>query len=101
MFRFTIRELVLVTVIVAMGAGWWRTHAKCKPLTEAMNRATEELEAAKARWKATDSELFLLQNELVIRIERQMQKQREELECRLQNDRRAESDRLEYGYPKD
>jgi len=23
MFRFTIRELVLVTVIVAMGAAWW------------------------------------------------------------------------------
>ena len=32
MFRFTIRELVLVTVIVAMGAGWWvdrsRVHAR-------------------------------------------------------------------------
>ena len=28
MFQFTIRELVLVTVIVAMGLGWWldRTH---------------------------------------------------------------------------
>ena len=23
MFRFTIRELVLLTVVVAMGAGWW------------------------------------------------------------------------------
>ena len=23
MFRFTIRELVLVTVIVALGLGWW------------------------------------------------------------------------------
>jgi hypothetical protein len=23
MFRFTIRELVLLTVIVAMGVGWW------------------------------------------------------------------------------
>jgi len=23
MFRFTIRELVLVTLVVAMGAGWW------------------------------------------------------------------------------
>jgi hypothetical protein len=23
LFRFTIRELVLVTVIVAMGLGWW------------------------------------------------------------------------------
>jgi len=23
MFRFTIRELVLLTVVVAMGVGWW------------------------------------------------------------------------------
>ena len=23
MFRFTIRELVLLTLVVAMGAGWW------------------------------------------------------------------------------
>jgi hypothetical protein len=23
MFRFTIRDLLLLTVIVAMGAGWW------------------------------------------------------------------------------
>ena len=27
MFRFTIRELVLVTVIVAMGAAWWAEQA--------------------------------------------------------------------------
>lgn len=23
MFRFTIRELILLTLVVAMGAGWW------------------------------------------------------------------------------
>ena len=26
MFRFTIRELVFVTVIVAMGVAWWLDH---------------------------------------------------------------------------
>jgi hypothetical protein len=26
MFRFTIRELILLTVIVAMGAAWWVEH---------------------------------------------------------------------------
>jgi hypothetical protein len=26
MFRFTIRELVLLTIIVAMGVGWWVEH---------------------------------------------------------------------------
>jgi hypothetical protein len=28
MFRFTIRELVLVMVIVAMGLGWWFDHRR-------------------------------------------------------------------------
>ena len=28
MFRFTIRELVLLTVIVAMGVGWWLDHRR-------------------------------------------------------------------------
>jgi hypothetical protein len=26
MFRFTIRELVLLTLVVAMGVGWWIEH---------------------------------------------------------------------------
>ena len=26
MFRFTIRELLLLTVIVGLGAGWWLDH---------------------------------------------------------------------------
>jgi hypothetical protein len=28
MFRFTIRELVMLTIIAAMGAGWWIDHAQ-------------------------------------------------------------------------
>jgi len=28
MFRFTIRELVLVMTVVAMGAGWWIDHSR-------------------------------------------------------------------------
>jgi hypothetical protein len=26
MFRFSIRELMLMTVIAALGVGWWRDH---------------------------------------------------------------------------
>jgi len=26
MFRFTIRELVLLTLVVALGVGWWLDH---------------------------------------------------------------------------
>jgi hypothetical protein len=28
MFRFTIREVVLVTAIVAIGLGWWLDHGQ-------------------------------------------------------------------------
>ena len=35
MFRFTIRELVLLTIIVAMGVGWWVDR---RALTEQMAR---------------------------------------------------------------
>lgn len=31
MFRFTIRELVLPTLMVAMGVGWWMDHARLAP----------------------------------------------------------------------
>jgi hypothetical protein len=27
MFRFTIRDVLWLTVVVAMGAGWWADHA--------------------------------------------------------------------------
>jgi len=39
MFRFTIRELVLLTLVVAMGVGWWLDHRR---LIQAQ-RATESV----------------------------------------------------------
>ena len=35
MFRFTIRELVLVTVIVALASGWWLDHARLEKILAA------------------------------------------------------------------
>ena len=35
MFRFTIRELVLLTLVVAMGVGWWLDR---RALTDQMAR---------------------------------------------------------------
>jgi hypothetical protein len=40
MFRFTIRELVLLTLVVAMGVGWWLDHAAKAVSAEAENDAT-------------------------------------------------------------
>jgi len=37
MFRFTIRELVLVTLVVGMGVGWWQERRRANRL-ESYNR---------------------------------------------------------------
>jgi len=59
MFRFTIRELVLLTLVVAMGVGWWLDHA-----TIATYRAkSEKFEAATRRLEA---EQELLRKELAM-----------------------------------
>jgi len=39
MFRFTIRELVMLTVIVALGAGWFMEHWK-------LERTADQLKAS-------------------------------------------------------
>jgi len=51
MFRFTIRELVLVTALVAVAAGWWLDHRRLAPAAESRDyfmrlsvKLVEELE---------------------------------------------------------
>ena len=39
MFRFTIREMVMLTVIVALGVGWFMEHGK-------LERTAGQLEAS-------------------------------------------------------
>jgi len=46
MFRFTIRELVLLTLVVAMGVAWW-VHSSAK--TAKIGELTEQ--QRKAEWK--------------------------------------------------
>ena len=41
MFRFTIRELVLVTLVVAMGIGWWANRRSI--VTVANDRFEQEM----------------------------------------------------------
>jgi hypothetical protein len=38
MFRFTIRELVLLTLVVAMGVGWWIDHTHLAKLAAESER---------------------------------------------------------------
>jgi hypothetical protein len=43
MFRFTIRDLVWLTVVVAMGAGWWVDHRHLAPDAEMHRGQLERL----------------------------------------------------------
>jgi len=36
MLRFTIRELVLLTLVVAMGVGWWLDHRRRRDENETL-----------------------------------------------------------------
>jgi hypothetical protein len=49
MFRFTIRELVLLTLVVAMGVGWWldhtRQHRVSREIAASFDRAVRHLSA--------------------------------------------------------
>jgi len=46
MFRFTIRELVLVTAVVAMGVAWWIDRSS---LAKVGHAASEALKTERAR----------------------------------------------------
>ena len=45
MFRFTIRDLVLLTLVVAMGVGWWIDHSEA---ANARDSAIRQRDAAMA-----------------------------------------------------
>jgi len=45
MFRFTIRELVLLTLVVALGVGWWLDHRRVVPLQKRCDRLVKLAEA--------------------------------------------------------
>jgi hypothetical protein len=50
MFRFSIREIVLVTVSVAVGMGWWADRAQ---LLDANRSLERQMQALDAKWNAT------------------------------------------------
>ena len=69
MFRFTIRELVLLTLIVAMGVGWWVDHLR---LVEAMRVSTIAWQAREAVLEAENSMLRLGEHDLSYEIMRRL-----------------------------
>ena len=46
MFRFTIRELVLLTVIAAMGVGWWLREQQLQDKVDRLQEKVVWLETA-------------------------------------------------------
>jgi hypothetical protein len=46
MFRFTIRELVLLTLVMAMGVGWWIDRSRVVILNRKLNASLKGVESA-------------------------------------------------------
>ena len=65
MLRFTIRELVLLTLVVAMGVGWWLEH-KSHALLAEKARSLEDVNAELERESIAKEEALrnLLDEEL-------------------------------------
>jgi len=55
MFRFTIRELVLVTVIAGLATGWWIDHRQLELSRATAQAKSEALEARDADWRELTS----------------------------------------------
>jgi hypothetical protein len=55
MFRFTIRELVLLTLVVAMGVGWWADRAilaaRAAQLETSNRDLTTRLDTLNPNWR--------------------------------------------------
>src|SRR5687768_9785076 len=43
MFRFTIRDVLWLTALVAMGVGWWMEHLKSGPEIASLRKENERL----------------------------------------------------------
>jgi len=51
MFRFTIRELVLLTLVVALGVGWWADHRRMTSAREIAETRAKLLEQRDSEWQ--------------------------------------------------
>jgi hypothetical protein len=50
MFRFTIRDVLWLMVVVGMGCGWWATESARRTTREHAERLRQSLSVAKGRY---------------------------------------------------
>ena len=64
MFRFAIRELVLLTLVVAMGVAWWLHYQRMERAVRFANARTQDLEdfcesmGERIQWNADRSKVI-------------------------------------------
>jgi hypothetical protein len=61
MFRFSIRELMLVTLVAALGVAWFAEHRRAQ---SALERAKDAEETAEVRWHYWKKEVADIQKQL-------------------------------------
>jgi hypothetical protein len=62
MFRFTIRELVLLTLVVAMGVGWWIDRSRLSVQNSALIDEAKVLRFEALRAREIRGEIILPAN---------------------------------------
>jgi len=51
MFRFTIRDVLWLTMVVALGVGWWLDHGQLVRTVAATKKLADEIEIERADWE--------------------------------------------------
>ncbi|HEX5106118.1 MAG TPA: hypothetical protein VFV87_20000 [Pirellulaceae bacterium] len=54
MYRFTIRDVLLATVIAGLAVGWWVDHRRQSAARIAAETKARSLEAKEAQWRAVN-----------------------------------------------
>ena len=64
MFRFSIRELMLVTLVVALGVAWCTEHRRLQAALNDAIEATEKSEKSQTRTRRMDAEIGQIHDQL-------------------------------------
>ncbi|MCI0358690.1 MAG: hypothetical protein L0211_09425 [Planctomycetaceae bacterium] len=64
MFRFTIRELVLLTLVAAMGVGWWMERGRSQRNDQAMRKLEAEVQLSRSVIKSLSEDISRIDQDL-------------------------------------
>jgi hypothetical protein len=80
MFRFTIRELVLLTLVVAIGVGWWLDRHSSRQAQAKLQEQVDSLTGKSSWWTSREAANLFTKQEIKRRLDIE---RRRELQSKL------------------